>query len=521
MRSVRFLLSLTILVLCSATVVVAQEKLGKVTFPTSCDAKVQAQFERGVAMLHSYWFIQARKTFEAVLQQDPNCALAYWGIAMDLLGNTLVGPPPTKSAEAAWEALEKARAIGAKTQRERDWIEALAAYYRNHDKVAVDARLLAYTKAMEQLTQRYPHDFEAQIYYALTLQASASKADKTYANQLKSAAILEKLLNLNPQHPGVAHYLIHAYDYPPLAEKGLAAARRYTGLAPAASHARHMPSHIYSMVGLWEDSIASNRFAMEIQPDYYHASDFMVYAHLQLAQDAKARAMIDKATKTADTGTRLVTIVNFTALAAMPARYALERADWKGAAALPVTSTESPAADSLTRFARGLGMARSGDLARAKREIEAIQELRGALEKSAQPYWAARSEEQMAAVSAWVAFKEGARDQAVKLMRAAADREDASVKHVAMENRLYPMRELLADLLLEMGQAASALGEYEASLKETPNRYRGFWGAARAADAAGDRQKAADYYAKLVALSNNADTERPEMKEAKAFLANR
>lgn len=515
----KLLLSMTLTAVISAAGAMAQEKLGKVTFSTSCDPKIQAQFERGVAMLHSYWFIQARKTFEAVLKQDPNCAMAYWGIAMDLLGNTLVGPPPAKSAQAAWEGLEKARTIGAKTQRERDWIQALSAYYRDHDKVPVDARLAAYNKAMEQLTQRYPDDFEAWVFYALTLQASASKADKSYANQLKSAAILEKLLQRDPQHPGVAHFLIHAYDYPPLAEKGLAAARRYAGLAPAASHARHMPSHIYSMVGLWEESLASNRFALEIQPDYYHASDFMVYAQLQLAQDAKARSMIDQATRTTDTGTRLVTIVNFTALAAMPARYALERADWKAAAALPITSTQFPAADSLTRFARGLGMARSGDLAGAKREIEAIQMLHGELQKSRQSYWADRSEEQIAAVSAWAAHGEGARDQALKLMRAAADREDASVKHVAMENRLYPMRELVAELLLEMGQAVAALREYEASLKETPNRYRGFWGAARAAEAAGNRQKAADYYAKLVALSKDADTVRPELREAKTFLA--
>jgi tetratricopeptide (TPR) repeat protein len=499
---------------------VAQEdKLGKVTFPTSCDPKVQSQFERGVAMLHSYWFIQARKTFEAVLQQDPNCAIAYWGIALDLLGNSLGGPPPLKTLQLAWEALEKGRAIGAKTERERDWIEALSAYYRDYDKVALDARLAAYTKAMERMTQRYPDDFEAWTYYALTLQASASKTDKTYSNQLKAAGILETQLQQNPQHPGVAHYLIHAYDYPPLAEKGLAAARRYAGLAPAASHARHMPSHIYSMVGLWEDSIASNRSALEIQPDYYHASDFAVYAHLQLAQDAKAKAAMEQALKTADTSTRLVTIVNFTATAAMPARYAIERADWKGAAALPVTSTQFPAADSLTRFARGLGMARSGDLTGAKSEIEALQALQKTLEKNNDSYWASRAEEQVYAVSAWVAHKEGARDQAMKLMNAAADREDASVKHVAMENRLYPMRELFADLLLEMGQAAPALREFEAALKENPNRYRGFYGAARAAEAAGNRQKAADYFAKLVALSKNADTERPELAHAKTFLA--
>lgn len=498
-----------------------QDTLGKVTFPTSCDPSVQPQFERGVAMLHSYWFIQARKTFEAVLQQDPNCAIAYWGIAVDLLGNTLAATPTPQNLQMAWEALEKARAIGAKTPRERDWIEALSAYYRDHEKVPVETRLLAYTKAMEQVTQRYPDDFEAWVFYALTLQASAPKADKTYANQLKSAAILERLLQQQPEHPGVAHFLIHAYDYPPLAEKGLPAARRYAGLAPAASHARHMPSHIYSMVGLWEDSIASNRFALEIQPDYYHASDFMVYAHLQLGQDAKAKAMMEQAAGTADTGTRVVTFGNFTALAAMPARYVLERADWSGAAALPIPATQYPMADSLIRFARGLGMARSGNLAGAKQEVQALQELRTALEQAKQSYWADRTEEQRLAVSAWIAQAEGAQEQAVQLMRAAADGEDGSVKHVAMENRLYPMRELLGELLLQMQQAGPALREFEASLQETPNRYRGIYGAARAAEAAGDRQKARRYFEQLVTLAQHADTSRPEIAPAKAFLAQR
>lgn len=495
------------------------EKLGKVSFPTSCDPKVQAEFERGVAMLHSYWFNYAGKTFRGILQQDPNCVMAYWGIAVDLLGNSLASPPSLKDAQAGSEALEKARAIGAKTPRERDWIEALGAYYRDHDKVPLDTRMDAYNKRMEQLTQRYPNDYEAWVFYALTLQASAPKTDTTYANQLKSAAILEKLYQQNPQHPGVSHFLIHAYDFPPLADQGLPAARRFAGIAPAVPHARHMPSHIYSMVGLWEDSIASNASSLEIQPDYYHASDFTVYAHLQLAQDAKASAMIEKSLNTPVRGDRPVALGNFTALASMPARYVLERGDWKGASALPMTPTPFPQADSLTRFARGLGMARSGNIAGAKSEIEAIQTLRFALAKTGNTYWADRSQEHILAISAWVALAEGNRAQAEKMMRAAADGEDGSVKNVVMENRLYPMRELLGDLLLEMGQAAPALREYQAALKATPNRYRGLYGAARAAEAAGDRKNAADYFAKVVALSKNADTVRPELTRAKAYLA--
>jgi hypothetical protein len=230
--------------LASGAIGQQDQNLGKVTFPTSCDPAVQAEFDRGVAMLHSYWFLIARRKFEEILQQDPTCAMAYWGVAMDRLGNTLAITPTRAEAQAGWEAIEKALAAGPKTQRERDWIDALGVYFRDHDKVAVDARMAAYGAAMERVAQTYPDDYEAQVYYGLTLQASAPKSDLTYANQIKSAALLEKLFEQNPQHPGVTHYLIHAYDFAPLAEKGIASARRYAGIAPAVPHARHMPSHI-------------------------------------------------------------------------------------------------------------------------------------------------------------------------------------------------------------------------------------------------------------------------------------
>jgi hypothetical protein len=515
----------TALIFGSAPVLAAEhgleasaDQLGKVSFPTSCDPKVQPLFERGVAQLHSFWFTEAGKTFAAVIDLDPSCAIAYWGIAVNLLGNSLAGPPPQRDAQAASEALAKARSLGAKTQRERDWIDAIGAYYRDYDKVPLGARLLAYADAMQRMTQRYPEDDEVWIYYALSLQAAAPPTDRTYANQRKSAEILERLFAKNPKHPGAAHYLIHAYDYPPLAQRGLAAASKYALIAPAAPHARHMPSHIYTMLGRWEQSIASNLSALEVQPDYYHALDFVVYAHLQLSQDVKARALNNKGV--ADALQKPPILKGYkNSVAAMPARYALERADWKGAAALPVTSNNWAYADSITRFARGLGMARSGDPISARQEIDAMKSLRQDLEKANESYWAARTEEEISAVAAWIALAEGNRAQAEQLMRAAADGEDASIKNVAMENRLFPMRELLADLLFEEGKPGESLHEYEAALLEYPNRYRGLYGAARAAEAAGQREMATDYYRRLLALAKNADSARPEAAVAKAYLA--
>ena len=494
-------------------------QLGRVNFPTSCSPAVQAEFERGVAMLHSYWFNYAGKTFRSVLEQDPACAMAYWGIALDLLGNSLAAPPSPQAARDAWAILEKAEGVVVKTDRERKWLDAIRMYFRDSDTVPVDARLVAYNAAMQQLVERYPDDFEAQVYYALTLQASAPKSDLTYANQLKSATLLEKLYADNPQHPGITHYLIHAYDFAPFAEKGIPAARRYAAIAPAVPHARNMPAHIYSMVGLWEDSITSNLSSLEIQPDYYHAADFTVYAYLQLAQDVKAAAMIDLALKTPERGDRPPTVANYTARAAMPARWALERADWTSAAALPITTSEYPQADALTRFTRGLGMARTGNRRGAALELEALQALRSALQKSGEAYWADRTQEQILAVSAWVALAEGARDKALEQMRSAADGEDGSLKHVAMENRLYPMRELLGDLLLEAGQPAQAFAEYTKALAQTPNRYRGLYGAARAAEGAGDRQNAANYYTLLMTVAKTGDGSRPEVERAKTYLA--
>jgi len=332
---------------------------------------------------------------------------------------------------------------------------------------------------------------------------------------LKSAEILERMVAKHPEHPGASHYLIHAYDFPPLAQKGLDAAGKYAMIAPAAPHARHMPSHIYSMVGMWEESIVSNRSALDVRPDYYHAMDFMAYAYLQLGLDAKARAMLEEMRRVV--GDKPVT-QNHTAVACIPARIPLERGDWAGAAALPITDLKQAHADSLTRFARGLGMARAGNLAGARSEIDALKTLKQSLDKTS-TYWAARTEEQIYAVSAWVALAEGDKERAEALMRAAADREDASVKNVQMENRLYPLRELYADLLFEIGKPAEALKNYQVSLNETPNRYRGLYGEAVAAQAAGDKAAARKYFEALVALTKNADNPRPEIARAREYLA--
>lgn len=505
----------------------ADEKPGKLTFPTSCEAGVQAEFETGVAMLHLYAFGAAGKIFQAVLQKDPKCAMAYWGIALDLAGDMLAGPPSPRDAQAARAALEKARALGATasaggkaggtTPRERDWIAALGTYYQDSEKVPVAARLDAYDAAMEELTKKYPDDFEAQIFRALSLQASAAKNDVGYSSQLKSAAILEQLFEQFPRHPGVAHYLYLAYSAPPLADKGLVAAGRYAGIAAAAPNARHAPSRIYTTLGLWEESIAADTAALELQPDYFQAYDSSMYAALQRAQDTKAKTLLDKATGVPPRGDRPLTVDGACALAAMSARYAMERLDWTAAAALPVKASPYPQADSLTRFARGLGMALSGNSAGARREVEALNALRATLQKTDQAYWADRTEEEALTVSAWAALAEGNRTEALKQMQAAADSEDGHIGNPAMEIRLYPMRELLAEMLVAFVQPGPALQEFETALELYPNRYRALWGAILTSAATGQREKAFGYIERFIALTKEAEPLRPEIVKARAF----
>ena len=500
------------------------EKLGRVLFKTSCSPEAQKQFERALAMLHSFFFPETVKAFTAIPQTDPTCAIAYWGLAVSTRPNPLVGPFDAATLKRGLEAVEKGKALGAKTQRERDWLAAIEEFYKDYETVDQDTRSKNYEKAMEALVARYPDDVEAKVFYALALNETFDH--KTMTNLEKAIKILEPLDKKYPDHPGITHYLIHSYDFPPIAKRGVPAADKYAKVAPSAPHAQHMPSHIYSMVGMWEPSIRSNERSIEVAQAYAtkanldgvlagvpHAYDFMQYAHLQLGQDGKARALVDRsAGVTKVVGPQLA---GATARAAVPARYMLERQDWAGAAQLKPVGTGIPAAEAITHFARALGAARSGDSDGAKADIEMLKELRGRLEKGNQPYWAGQVEIQILAAQAWVAAGQNQRQEALKFMQAAADLEDASEKHVAMENRLYPMRELLGDMLLAQGEAAEALKEYETSLKNAPMRLRGFYGAAKAAQAAGDTKKANEYFVKLARLTKNADSDRPELREAR------
>jgi len=483
-------------------------------------------------MLHSFFFPETVKAFTKVTEIDPGCAIAYWGLAVSTRPNPLVGPWDAATLKRGLDAVEKGKAIGAKTQRERDWLAAIEEVYKDYDKVDQDTRSLNYEKAMEQLTRKYPNDVEAKVFYALALNETALHSDKTYAKQLKAVKILAPIDAKYPDHPGVTHYLIHSLDYTPLAKRGVPAANKYARVAPSAPHAQHMPSHIYSMLGMWEQSVKSNQNAIQVgkelaaksYPGMTYASlphcwDFTEYALLQMGQDQKAKQVRDEAATAPKTN--LDNLGINTGLAAIPARFALEHGAWKEAAVLEPRGSSYPQAEAITYFARAMGAARTGDVAAAQQDIDKLKELRATLEKANQSYWAEQVEVQILAAQAWVAQGQGNKDEAMKFMRAAADLEDSSEKHVAMENRLYPMRELLADMLLGYGQGAAALKEYEASMQAAPNRLRGFYGAAKAAEAAGDKKKAATYMRSLAQLTRNADSDRPEIREARQQLASR
>ena len=510
------------------------EKLGEVNFPVSCNPAAQKEFNRAMALFHSFWFDPAKKSFSRVLELDSGCGMAYWGIAIMTMGNPFAWPPNPNVMKAAATASANAQRVGAGSERERDYIAALAVYYKDWETTEYRPRVLAFEMAMEGVAARYPKDMEAQILYALVLNITALPTDKTFANQLKAASILEPLFKEYPNHPGVAHYLIHTYDYAELAERGLPAARVYAKIAPSVPHALHMPSHIFSRVGAWGEMVEDNRASYlaakrELSEktlgvgtyDALHAMDYMVFGLLQQAKDKEAKQFVDEVA-----AIQKVNVENFIAayaFAAIPSRFALERGDWKQAAGLELSPAglswnKFPQAEAILVFSRGLGAARSGNTAAARRDAERLQALRDSMTAAKIGYWAGQANIQFQAVNAWIALAEKRNDEAVKLMSAAAEAEEASDKHAVTPGNVATSRELLGEMLMALNRPEQAFVEFERSLKRDPNRLREIYGAARAAEASGDRETARDYYTRLLALTANHDTERPELTRAKVFL---
>jgi hypothetical protein len=509
------------------------EKLGTVHFPISCSMPAQAQFTRGVAMLHSFWFKAAIEQFQATLKADPKCAMAYWGIALSSWENPFSPLPfhSPQTIEQARSAVAKAAELAPGTDREAGYISAVAELWRA-PTTAPRTRLQAYTNAMDRVASQNPEDSEAAIFYAVALAASAAPTDKTYANQLRAGAILDKIFLAQPDHPGVAHYIIHSYDVPALASKALNAANRYAEIAPASSHALHMPSHTYTRVGYWQESIDTNRASAAAAKregctaEELHAMDYQMYAYLQTGQDRAAKRLLDSMAPVAKRlDPRAICgaapgSAGLFAAAAIPARYALERGQWAQAAALPPRSSDFAYADAPRYFARALGMARIGNIEGARQEIQSLVVLRDKLMANNDAYWSSQVEIQRQIASAWVRYGEGQPGDALDLMRKAAAAEDATEKAAVTPGPLAPARELLGEMLLASGQPTEALAAFEANMKKEPNRFRSLYGGARAAEAAGNPQKATEYYKKLLDVCLRADNAaRPELQAAKKFLA--
>ena len=501
-----------------------------VSFPVSCGADMQPRFDAALAALHSFWYGQSLKEFTAISEAKPDCAMAYWGSAMSVW-NQIWAPPRADNLKAGSDAIARAQAAGAKTQRERDYIDALAAFYADYDKLDHRTRASAYMRKMEQVAQRYPDDREAKIFYALSLLATADGLDKTYKNQLKAGEILEQIFAEKPEHPGPTHYIIHAYDYPALVDRALEAALKYAVCVTVVPHAIHMPSHTYVLLGRWKDTITSNDAAEIAEADRgtpedrIHALDYLVYAHLQMAQDRKAKDVVDLALKIEDD---LVTRKHDSGLrarpfgvAAMEARWALERLDWATAASLPARpSPRYPMAESVPHFARAVGLARSGRPEQASADIERLAALQKTLADAKNLYWARQLLIQLKVASAWVERARGRDADAVALMQDAATAEETSETHDTLSPGPIGMtaHEALGLLLLELGRPGEAFGAFEASLRTSKSRLRSYAGAAAAAAAVGNTSAARSYYTKLVELADGSDGTRPELAQAKAYL---
>jgi tetratricopeptide (TPR) repeat protein len=498
-----------------------EEEIGTVHFVTSCNDAAQERFDRGVAKLHSFWFESATEEFAAAAAADPACAMAHWGTAMTLWGNPMArsAPSPERTQEAL-AAIGRAEELAADaTPRERAYIEAAAVLYRDHESVGFLDRMRAHEEALRAVVEANPQDDEATIFYARIMVANAAPDDLTFERQKQAAGFLIPLFAEQPEHPGLAHYIIHAFDAPPTADLGLEAARRYAEIAPDAPHALHMPSHIFTRLGYWDESIETNRRSAEASPEpnaAVHQLDYMVYAYLQQGRDGAADEVVGRINFAED---RFYGgIQGFNALA-MPARYALERGDWAAAAMLPVPEGEAPAyVAAVPRFARAVGAARDGRPEMAGADIEKLELLESDLEQAGEKEWAVRVGAQRLAAEAWVAWAEGDREDALDLARRAAELEETVEKHPITPGPLLPARELYADMLLESGDAAGAQAAYEATLVREPRRARALYGAGRAAELAGNTADAARYARELLDLMDRADPARPEPAWARGVV---
>ena len=468
------------------------ERLGTVSFASSCSAAAQPMITRGVALLHSFWYEESEKTFRAAAAADPRCGIAWWGTAMSNYHQVWPAPYSPAELKRGIEAAQKAKSVGAKSERERMYIDAIAAFFKDENRQA-------YESAMEALVAKFPDDDEARIFYGLALVAHGMSlpTDKTYTYQKKAAEIFNKLLEKHPEHPGIAHYLIHSFDYPALAPLALNAAHAYSKIAPSSPHALHMPSHIFVRLGMWQETIASNiasanaarQYASRAHPgsapfDMLHAYDYLAYAYLQRGENEKVQKLVDElaAVKALD----VENFAGYYALAAVPARFALERHRWADAAALTVKPENLPwdryaYAEAITAFARAVGAARGGNPARARTDVERLQQLRQKLIEQKSAYWADQVEVQRRAADGWIARAEGRNEKALALMRSAAELEDSMDKSPVTPGSIIPAREMYADLLLELNQREKALEAYKATLKDSPGRRNALVGAKRAA----------------------------------------
>ena len=495
-------------------------QLGSVSFPVSCDAEVQPRFNRAVAMLHSFWFDAAAREFEEIAAADPACAMAHWGLAITMMGNPMTRAAPSASSLAAGAAAAaRAHELGAgASHREQMYIDAAVAYYTNHETVDHLTRMRALEAKFGALHEAHPEDPEAALFHGRTMVANAPPSDTTFAALLAGAAMMQPVADAQANHPGVLHYLIHAYDVPRLADRATQAAFAYADVAPAAPHALHMPSHIFTRLGYWDESIETNARSAQAEPvpdAAVHPMDYMVYAYLQQGRNREAGEVVARAVQNADRYYGGLLGYNFTA---MPARYALERGAWSDAAELRIPVGALPYVQAVTHFARAIGAARSGDAEAAAAEVQELESLRDQLRSANDTYWSTIVEAQRLAAAAWTAHASGAHGDAERLAREAADLEETVEKHPVTPGPLLPARELLGDLLMVHRKPADALVAYRAVLAREPRRARALFGAAHAAEQVGQRDSAAQLYAELLEVMAKADADRPEVVAAKQFV---